>query len=70
MADVPEHSDVQYRPNRLYGTSYLIKCVVCCNSDCVGMEHQPFPEQCEETVSVHDFNFPSAIRDKNKILIT
>lgn len=40
--------------------TYLIQSVICCDRDRVGVHHQPLPEQCEQTVCVHDLYLPPA----------
>lgn len=40
--------------------TYLIQSVVGGDGDGVGVHHQPLPQQCEQTVCVHDFHLPPA----------
>lgn len=40
--------------------TYLIQSVVGGDRDSVGVHHQPLPQQCEQTVCVHDLYLPSA----------
>lgn len=40
--------------------TYLIQSVVGGDGDGVGVHHQPLPQQCEQTVCVHDLYLPPA----------
>lgn len=45
--------------------TYLIQRVVGGDGNRVGVHHQPFSQQCEQTVCVHDLHLPPAQQQKN-----
>lgn len=43
-------------PISMFNNLYLIKSVIGCNCHCICMQHQPFSEKREKTVSMHYFH--------------